>query len=61
MHQLGIFSDLSRYTPVLCGTIPIELDVKGSDLDIIMEVLDFSMFKKEITSLYESHYSNRKN
>jgi hypothetical protein len=35
-NELGILSDLARYNPTLCGTIPISIDVKGSDLDIIM-------------------------
>lgn len=35
-----IFSELASFTPVLCGTIPIEVDIEESDLDIIMEVHD---------------------
>ncbi|WP_312902696.1 DUF4269 domain-containing protein [Chryseobacterium taichungense] len=33
-----LFEKLKRYSPVLAGTIPIEIDIEGSDLDIICEV-----------------------
>ncbi|WP_216824913.1 DUF4269 domain-containing protein [Bacillus sp. V59.32b] len=32
INSLGIMNELSMYTPVLCGTLPIEVDVEGSDL-----------------------------
>ncbi|MGN7865807.1 DUF4269 domain-containing protein [Chryseobacterium sp.] len=35
-HQ--IFEKLKEYSPILAGTIPIEIDIDGSDLDIIFEV-----------------------
>ncbi len=44
--------ELSLYTPVLCGTLPIEIDIDGSDLDIIMEVHDFTSFKKQVENKY---------
>jgi hypothetical protein len=34
----GLFEKLKYYSPILAGTIPIEIDVEGSDLDIICEV-----------------------
>jgi hypothetical protein len=52
INELGIMEDLHEYQPVLCGTIPIGIDVKGSDLDIIMEVTDFERFEKTAASLY---------
>lgn len=52
IRELNILQDLAKYTPVLCGTIPIAIDVAGSDLDIIMEVHDFGPFREEITRLY---------
>nr|WP_279391606.1 DUF4269 domain-containing protein [Paenibacillus polymyxa] len=55
MNDLGILNDLARYNPVLCGTIPISIDVEGSNLDIIMEVHEFESFKHQVGSLYSKH------
>ncbi len=52
IYDLGIMNDLSDYTPVLCGTIPIEVDIECSDLDIIMEVNNFKKFETRINALY---------
>ncbi|MCM3625969.1 DUF4269 domain-containing protein [Paenibacillus glycanilyticus] len=52
IEKLGIMQDLAEYTPVLCGTIPIAIDVEGSDLDIVMEVHDAEIFKERIVALY---------
>ncbi|UMQ41446.1 DUF4269 domain-containing protein [Chryseobacterium sp. Y16C] len=41
-----IFEKLSNYSPLLAGTIPIEIDIEGSDLDIICEVKDSAEFEK---------------
>lgn len=32
------FEKLKEYSPILAGTVPIEIDIAGSDLDIIFEV-----------------------
>lgn len=55
ISDLGILNDLAQYNPVLCGTIPISIDVKGSDLDNIMEVHEFEAFKHQVDSLYSKH------
>ncbi|MFD1737477.1 DUF4269 domain-containing protein [Bacillus salitolerans] len=52
--DLAIMEDLSSYTPILCGTIPIDIGLSHSDLDIIMEVHDFKSYEKQIRTLYES-------
>ncbi|WP_100075132.1 DUF4269 domain-containing protein [Chryseobacterium camelliae] len=54
LTRYRIFEKLKAYSPVLAGTIPIGIDVEGSDLDIICQVdltyeedfLDKLMFKK---------------
>ncbi|WP_429663416.1 DUF4269 domain-containing protein [Bacillus gobiensis] len=32
----------------MCGTLPIGIDIEGSDLDIIMEVNDFNRFENRV-------------
>ncbi|MEJ5051845.1 DUF4269 domain-containing protein [Chryseobacterium culicis] len=34
----GVFEKLKDYSPILAGTVPIEIDIEGSDLDLIFEV-----------------------
>ncbi|WP_336772352.1 DUF4269 domain-containing protein [Paenibacillus sp. MMO-58] len=55
VDKLGIMRDLAAYTPVLCGTIPIVIDVEGSDLDIAMEVHDAESFRERVALLYGQH------
>lgn len=38
LHKLGIFTALAPYHPVLTGTLPININIAGSDLDILCEV-----------------------
>ncbi|KGX87128.1 DUF4269 domain-containing protein [Pontibacillus marinus] len=57
IKNLDILKHLKSYTPVLCGTLPIGIDITSSDLDIIMEVHDFNLFEEKVKALY----SNKKN
>lgn len=50
--DLDIMNELSTYTPVLCGTFPIGINISGSDLDIIMEVQELEPFEELIQTLY---------
>lgn len=52
ISSLNIMNDLKEFTPILCGTIPIGIDIEGSDLDIITEVYDFIYFEEVLRSLY---------
>lgn len=38
LAKYQIFEKLKKYSPILAGTVPIEIDIEGSDLDIIFEV-----------------------
>ena len=49
-----IFEKLSDYSPLLAGTIPIEIDIEGSDLDIICEVKDSAEFEKFLIQVFEN-------
>ncbi|WP_460319723.1 DUF4269 domain-containing protein [Paenibacillus sp. YSY-4.3] len=52
INELNIISDMAIYHPILCGTIPISIDIRHSDLDMIMEVHKFDIFKEEVQLLY---------
>lgn len=52
LTSMRIFNDLREYEPILVGTVPIKINVVGSDLDIICEVLDFDKFEKIVRSHY---------
>ncbi|WP_059103522.1 DUF4269 domain-containing protein [Shouchella shacheensis] len=52
IHQLRLFEKLAHYTPVLCGTFPIGIDIEGSDLDIIMEAAQLEVFEQEVREMY---------
>ncbi|MGG4453827.1 DUF4269 domain-containing protein [Brevibacillus porteri] len=46
IQQTHIMEVLSDYHPVLAGTIPLDIDVKQSDLDIICESHDLEQFEQ---------------
>ncbi|MFQ3544596.1 DUF4269 domain-containing protein [Halobacillus rhizosphaerae] len=52
LAELEIFSQMRSYHPVLCGTIPLGIDVENSDLDIIMEVTDLKEFEQQLRRHY---------
>ncbi|MGL4372576.1 MAG: DUF4269 domain-containing protein, partial [Turicibacter sp.] len=54
LSKLNLFEILKPYHPILVGTIPIEIEIDNSDLDIICEVHDFEAFK----NLLQTHFSN---
>jgi hypothetical protein len=53
-HQ--ILSKLKQFDPILVGTIPINIDIENSDLDIICCFTDKQAFLKSITD----HFSNER-
>ncbi|WP_426480549.1 DUF4269 domain-containing protein [Chryseobacterium sp. R2ACT005] len=38
LEKYQIFEKLKNYSPILAGTVPIEIDIEGSDLDLIFEI-----------------------
>ncbi len=52
--SLRIFEVLNDFSPMLTGTIPIEVDLPSSDLDIICEFQDSSRFEFRIAENYDS-------
>lgn len=54
----GIFEKLKKYTPLLAGTIPIEIDTEESDLDIICDVKNKEEFKKLLSAVFSEFNIN---
>lgn len=50
--EYSILEILKEYDPIVVGTIPIEIDIPDSDLDIICNVSDFKLFQ----SLIHTHF-----
>lgn len=46
---------LHAYHPILAGTVPLDIQVPGSDLDLICEVHDFETFRMEADTHF-GHY-----
>ncbi len=44
LEALRVFALLSAYDPVLAGTIPLDIDIPGSDLDIVCSTTDVDAF-----------------
>jgi len=52
LTKYKIFQVLEFYSPILAGTIPIEIDIDGSDLDIICNVRDKVEFEKFLNKIF---------
>lgn len=53
LTEIGIFETLREFNPILVGTVPIDIDIPNSDLDIICEVLDVRKFAEVMVGQYE--------
>ena len=52
LQSPGIFRILRAYTPILAGTIPLNIDIRRSDLDIICEARDLDAFTRAVTDAF---------
>jgi len=50
LGALRVIERLADYGPVLAGTVPLGIDVAGSDLDILCEVHDFARFEADLAA-----------
>jgi len=50
--SLAILPALQEYSPILVSTVCNDIDIEGSDLDIICEVHDHGRFTEVLTTLY---------
>lgn len=48
LSRLNIMNVLQAYNPVLAGTVPLDIQVEGSDLDIICEVQEAGAFAAKV-------------
>ena len=53
LQCLGVFETLKKFDPVLVGTIPIDIDIPGSDLDIICHAADMDAFQYAVQCAYK--------
>jgi len=54
LEKYKILKVLAEFDPVLVGTIPLDINIPGSDLDIACECKDLEVFK-EIVTRHFSH------
>ncbi|MHA6532322.1 DUF4269 domain-containing protein [Paenibacillus sp. BAC0078] len=52
LRELRIMELLEEYHPLLVGTVPLGIQVEGSDLDIICEVHDSGRFSAEASRFF---------
>ena len=52
LDSLCVMDILRAYSPVLAGTIPLDIDIASSDLDILCHVHDFPAFETCITDAF---------
>lgn len=57
LKEIGILEKLNGYYPILVGTIPIDIDIKSSDLDIICQTDNYKVFD-EIIQLHFHHFEH---
>ncbi|REH56433.1 uncharacterized protein DUF4269 [Tenacibaculum gallaicum] len=50
--ELNVFERLKNFNPILVGTIPINIDVESSDLDIICQSENHEGFIKAVSAEY---------
>lgn len=53
LQSSRVFQYLSSFAPVLAGTIPLDLGVDGSDLDVICHASDLDEFAAVVRQHYE--------
>lgn len=53
LNSSGILKDFKKYRPLVAGTFPLAIQVKTSDLDILMVSDDLKKVQEELTAAYE--------
>lgn len=55
LRKIELFEKLKAYSPVLAGTVPIDVDIPSSDLDVICSVPNLEAFAHELKDLYGTY------
>jgi hypothetical protein len=55
LNESQLMHILSAYHPVLAGTVPLNINIEGSDLDIICQFDDRQQFKELLIRQFSSH------
>ncbi|MBC6608106.1 DUF4269 domain-containing protein [Hymenobacter sp. BT188] len=56
LQKLGVLTTLRHFDPVLAGTIPLDIDIAGSDLDVLCAVAPAEV--SSFAELLRSHYAH---
>lgn len=48
INNYNILQQLQAYQPIVVGTIPININIEGSDVDIVLYTLDFNQIEAEL-------------
>lgn len=56
LNENSILEKLNHFTPILVGTIPINIAIESSDLDVICDVND----EEEFITTLKNHFQNEK-
>ena len=51
----NVLDNLKEFDPILAGTIPLDIDIEGSDLDIICYSTNFKAFEHKICEHYKNN------
>jgi hypothetical protein len=52
IEERGLWRDLTAFRPALAGTVPLDVDLAHSDLDVICEAHDLDAFAARVEALY---------
>lgn len=55
LHSLNLFPLLAQYSPFLAGTVPLGIDIYGSDLDILCQAGDLTALEIHLRTLFGGH------
>ena len=57
LQETNVLSVLKDYDPIVVGTLPIGIDIDGSDIDIVCCVSDFDMFSHTVRQNFAGYDS----